>query len=123
MAEKKHISFTLLQILQEETDEDHILSASELMERINQRLDLNIERRTVYSNIDILRQAGYEISDYNENGKGYWLKTRQFDKGEILLLCNAVHASHFISHEQSEALIEKLLGAVLGRQEKGGNCA
>lgn len=117
MAEKKHISFALLQILQEETDENHALSAGELMERINRRLNLSIERRTVYSNIDILRQAGYDISDYNDNGKGYWLKTRQFDKGEILLLCNAVHASHFISHEQSQALIEKLLGT-LSREER-----
>lgn len=117
MAEKKHISFTLLQILQEETDENHTLTANELMERVNHRLNLNIERRTIYSNMDILRQAGYEISDYNDNGKGYWLKTRQFDKGEILLLCNAVHASHFISHEQSEALIEKLL-ATLSKDER-----
>lgn len=87
MAEKKHISFALLQILQEESDENNILSAGELLEKLNKRLDLSIERRTLYSNIDILRQAGYEISDYNENKKGYYLKQRQFEKGEILLLC------------------------------------
>lgn len=112
MAEKKHISFALLQILQEETDENHILSASELIEKLNQRLDLCIERRTLYSNIDILRQAGYEVSDRKDNGKGYYLVSRQFDKGEILLLCNAIHASHFISHEESEKLISKLLGTL-----------
>ena len=118
MAEKKHISFALLQILQEETDANHPLSANELMKRINRRLNLDIERRTIYSNIDILRQAGYDISDYSENGKGYWLKTRQFDKGEILLLCNAVHASHFISSEQSDALIRKLLGTLSTEERK-----
>lgn len=118
MAEKKHISFALLQILQEETDENHILSAPQLLDKLNKRLDLNIERRTLYSNIDILRQAGYEISDFSENRKGYWLKSKQFDKGEVLLLCNAVHASHFISHEQSEALIEKLLGTLSVNERK-----
>lgn len=117
MAEKKHISFALLQILQEESDENNILSAGELLEKLNKRLDLSIERRTLYSNIDILRQAGYEISDYNENKKGYYLKQRQFEKGEILLLCNAIHASHFIDHEQSEILIRKLLNT-LSREER-----
>lgn len=117
MAEKKHTSFALLQILQEETDADHILSANELLDKLNKRLDLNIERRTLYSNVEILRQAGYEISDYRENGKGYYLVSRQFDKGEILLLCNAIHASHFIAHEDSENLIQKLL-ATLSREER-----
>jgi hypothetical protein len=35
MAEKKHISFALLQILQEETDENHILSAPQLLDKLN----------------------------------------------------------------------------------------
>lgn len=109
MAEKKHISFALLQILQEESDENHILTANDLIERIDQRLGTSIERRTVYSNIQILRQAGYEISDTSDNGKGYYLLTRKFEKGEILLLCNAIHASHIINQKQSEELIGKLL--------------
>lgn len=109
MAEKKHISFALLQILQEESDENHILTASDLIEKIDQRLGIPIERRTVYSNIQILRQAGYEISDTSDNGKGYYLITRKFEKGEILLLCNAIHASHIINQKQSEELIGKLL--------------
>lgn len=118
MAEKKHTSFALLQILQEETDENHILSANELLNLVNQRLDLSIERRTLYSNIEVLRQAGYEISDYKDNGKGYYLQTRQFDKGEILMLCNAIHASHFIEHGQSEVLIKKLLDTLSKEDRK-----
>ena len=109
MAEKKHSAFALLKILQEETDRDHILSAPQLIEKMHQVLGITIERRTLYSNIEILRQAGYEISDFRENGKGYYLVTRQFEKGEVLLLCNAIHASHFISQKQSSDLIEKLL--------------
>ena len=112
MAEKKHTAFALLQILQEESDENHILTVNELIEKINVKCNVSIERRTLYSNIEILRQAGYEISDYNDNRKGYYLITRQFEKGEVLLLCNAIHASHFISKKQSEELIEKLLGTL-----------
>lgn len=118
MAEKKHIAFALLRILQEETDEDHIMPVNELMDKLNHALDLDIERRTLYSNIDVLRQAGYEISDYKENRKGYYLITRQFEKGEVLLLCNAIHASHFINQKQSNDLIQKLLSSLSAGQQK-----
>ncbi len=118
MAEKKHTPFTLLKILQEETDEDHILSAADLIARMNARLGLSMERRTLYSNIEILRQAGYEISDFRDNGKGYYLISRQFEKGEVLLLCNAIHASHFINSRQSADLIAKLLDTLSVSRQK-----
>ncbi|MBR3365365.1 MAG: transcriptional regulator [Solobacterium sp.] len=118
MAEKKHISFTMLQILQEESDADHILSANDLISKIQQRLNITIDRRTVYSNIQILRQAGYEISDVSDNGKGYYLMQRKFEKGEILLLCNAIHASHIINQKQSTDLIKKLLSELSREQQK-----
>ena len=56
MAEKKHTSFALLQILQEESDENHILNASQLAEKLDQRLNVRVERRTIYSNIEMLEQ-------------------------------------------------------------------
>lgn len=118
MAEKKQIAFTLLQILQEETDENHMLSVNELSDRINRKLNLNIERRTLYANIEVLRQAGYEISDYKDNRRGYYLMSRQFEKGEVLLLCNAIHASHFISQKQSDELIGKLLSTLSKSQQE-----
>lgn len=109
MAEKKHSAFLVLDILREYSDEDHILSAKEIMSLLLKQYGLQIERRTLYSNIEILEQAGCVISKYDDNGKGYFLEEKQFDKAEILLLCNAIHASHFISKEQSNKLIKKLL--------------
>lgn len=109
MAEKKHIAFAILDILTTYTDEDHILTAREIMDLLKAKYNTEIERRTLYSNIDVLEQAGYVISKFDDNGKGYYLQEKQFDKAEILLLCNAIHASHFISKKQSNKLIKKLL--------------
>lgn len=109
MAEKKHIAFAILDILTTYTDEDHILTAKEIMDLLKAKYNIEIERRTIYSNIDVLEQAGYVISKFDDNGKGYYLQEKQFDKAEILLLCNAIHASHFISKKQSNKLIKKLL--------------
>ena len=109
MAEKKFLPFIVLQILEELSDESHILSTNELIDHIEMRSGISIERRTLYSNIEILEQAGYIINKFSDNGKGYYLEKRQFSKGEVLLLCNAIHASHFISNKQSNALIANLL--------------
>lgn len=97
MAEKKQSVLALLVILTHYTDEDHILSTKELLSHLDNQYDLKLERRTLYANIDLLQQSGYAISRYEDNGKGYFLEEKQFDKGEVLLLCNALHASHFIS--------------------------
>ena len=109
MAEKKQSNMLLLDILKKYSDENHILSAKELQRLLEARYGIVLERRTIYSNLEILRQAGYKISDVKDNGKGYFLEERQFDKGEVLLLCNAIHASHFISQKQSKKLIDTLL--------------
>ena len=109
MAEKKHSSLIVLEILKKYSDEDHILSTKDILRILKNEYDIALERRAIYSNLEILRQAGYKISDISDNGKGYFLEERQFDKGEVLLLCNAIHASHFISQKQSKKLIDELL--------------
>lgn len=118
MAEKKYSALALLDILIEESDEEHILSAKDLQQKLQQRFNLQLERRTIYSNLDILEQNGYVISRFEDNGKGYYLEERQFEKAEILLLCNAIHSSHFISSKQSDSLIKKLLKTLSKYQTK-----
>ena len=118
MAEKKYSTLALLDILKEYSDEEHILSVKQLQEHLENGYGLKLDRRTLYSNVAILEQNGYLISKYDDNGKGYFLEERQFDKGEVLLLCNAVHASHFISGRQSDRLIKKLLDTQSRYQQK-----
>lgn len=93
MAEKKQSNLLVLDILRENSDENHILSVKDIQALLEARYGLVLERRAIYSNLEILAQQGYEISDFKDNGKGYYLVSRQFDKGEVLLLCNAIHAS------------------------------
>ena len=118
MAEKKYSALFLLDILIKYSDEEHILTAKDLQKYMLEFYDLDLERRTIYSNLDILEQNHYVISRYEDNGKGYYLEERQFDKSEILLLCNAIHSSHFISSKQSDILIKKLLQTLSKYQQK-----
>ncbi len=117
MADKKELPLVLLEILQNYTDENHILSTKELIRITEDRYDLTMERRTLYANIDLLKKHGYKISTWQENGLGYYMEEHQFRKSEIFLLCNAIHSSHYISASESRKLIEKLL-SVLSKYEK-----
>ena len=99
----------LLDILTRYSDEDHILNAREIQEYLLNEYGETVDRRSLYEHIRRLKDMGYEIGSFEDNGKGCYLVERQFEKGEVLLLCNAIHASHFISSKQSDDLIKKLL--------------
>ena len=107
MAEKKQSLLALIEIMKKYSDERHPLTIKEIQNYLLNEYDINLDRRTLYASMELLRDFNYEVSEYD--GKGYYLIERQFEKGEILLLCNAVHASHFISAKQSDDLIKKLL--------------
>ena len=69
MAEKKYSTLALLKVLEEYTDQDHILSLRQLQDRIESRSGLKLDRRTIYSNLEILEQNGYVISKFDDNWK------------------------------------------------------
>ena len=109
MKERTQSIIYLLEILTKYSDEDHILNAREIQDHLLNEYGVTVDRRTLYEHIKRLKDTGYEISSFEDNGKGCYLVERQFEKGEVLLLCNAIHASHFISSKQSNDLIKKLL--------------
>ena len=118
MQRKKNSAFALLEILKKESDAEHPLSQKRVAELLEMQYGIVLERRALYNNFDMLQTFGYDISTWHDNGHGYYLKSRQFDEAEVLLLCNALHASHFISKQQSDALINKLLATQSRYQQK-----
>lgn len=109
MEEKKTSILATLEILQNDSDAEHILSQNDMITLLSERYGLNLDRRTLYSNINMLIDFGYDISVYSENKKGYFLQERQFEESEVLLLCNAIHASNYVPDNASKRLINKLL--------------
>ena len=49
---------TLLRILEQKTDEEHLLNVPQLVELLEQQ-DILAERKSIYSDIDTLRSLGY----------------------------------------------------------------
>lgn len=114
----KNNAICLLEILREFSDTDHILSMREIQAKMQIIYGFKPDRRTIYSAAASLNDMGYDISLYEENKIGYYLRSRIFEPSEILLLTDAVYAFPFIPERQSEELIDKLQNHLSTHQRK-----
>ncbi len=100
----------LLEILKEYSDEQHPLSMQELIQKMQAIYDCKVDRRTVYSIMELLNSIGYDISTYQEDHRGYYLRDRDFEVAEVRLLMDSVYSNQTISTTQTKRLIDKLRG-------------
>lgn len=97
----------MLRELLQKTDEDHTLNAADLI-RILEKYGYNADRRTIYSNVEILQNFGIDVIK-KEESPGYYIGKREFQLPELKLLVDAVQSSKFITVKKSEELIGKLM--------------
>ena len=115
---EKTILVCLLEIIREYSDENHILSMSEIISKIDRRYGMKPDRRTVYSAFEALIQLGYDISLYKDNGKGYYLVEHQLEPSEAHLLSDAICTFPFISESQTLQLMRKIQSLVSVHERK-----
>ena len=98
----------LLKILSESTDELHPMPMKRILEELS-RYDISAERKTVYTDIEDLKQFGYDIlRNPSKSEGGYYMASRDFELPELKLLVDAVQSSKFITVKKSHDLINKL---------------
>ncbi len=98
----------LYEILREYSDSDHILRMPDIIAKMKTIYGITADRRSIYSAVDLLRELGIGISDYNQNGIGYFLDSPEFDPAEVRVLIESVFANRAIPAKQSERLVKKL---------------
>ncbi len=96
-----------MQYLMEKTDENHIVTTQEIIEYLSAN-GITAERKSIYSDIDLLIDYGMDIVKVKERPAGYQLVSRQFELAELKLLVDAVQSSKFITSKKSRELIGKL---------------
>ena len=97
----------LCKILWEQTDEEHVLTTPQLIEHLA-AWDIKAERKSIYSDMEALRQFGLDIQCRKGHAPGWFLGERPFQPAELKLLVDAVQASRFITQRKSGELIHKL---------------
>lgn len=98
----------LADILKKKTDENNYLAATEICDELA-KLDIPAERKSIYKDIEILREYGFDIIHTgSKNRGGYFIGAREFELAEIRLLSDAVQAANFISQKKTKQLVEKI---------------
>lgn len=98
----------LADILKKKTDENNYLAATEICDELA-KLDIPAERKSIYKDIEILREYGFDIIHTgSKNRGGYFMGAREFELAEIRLLSDAVQAANFISPKKTKQLVEKI---------------
>ena len=108
----------IVDILRKKTDENHYLAATEICDELSQ-LDIPAERKSIYNDIDILREYGFDIIHTgSKNRGGYFLGAREFELAELRLLSDAVQAANFISQKKTTQLVQKIESFASEKQAK-----
>ena len=98
----------MLKILREYTDEDHGISMNEILVHLKE-YGIIAERKSIYDDIEVLRQFGLDIIGEKRDRKYYYsLVNREFEVAELKLLVDAIQSSKFITERKTNALIKKL---------------
>lgn len=97
----------------ENSDENHAITASDIVDYLREECSIEAERRSIYRDIAILRdEFGMDI-DGGQGGR-YRLLSRQFAFDDLRILAECVHAARFISASKAKELVETIgeLGSI-----------
>lgn len=97
----------LMKILLERTDDEHGLTLEEITSALGE-YGVQVERKTLYDDIETLRVFGMDIQKRRERTVRYCVASREFELPELKLLVDAVQSSKFITLKKSEELIKKI---------------
>ena len=90
----------LMEIMLERTDDEHMLNASELCTILDQEYGISTDRRTIYTEMEILEKFGLDIQQKKGKCPGYYIGARDFELPELKLLVDAVPSSKFITEKK-----------------------
>ena len=99
----------LYRLLLRQTDEDHPITVAQIIEELA-RQDIKAERKSIYDDLEALRQFGLDVQCRKGKSPGWFVGERDFQLPEVKLLMDAVQSSRFITQKKSDALISKLEG-------------
>ncbi|MGN1223112.1 MAG: WYL domain-containing protein [Christensenellales bacterium] len=103
---KKLSILYVLKVLQDYSDENHILSQTDIAQKIEQKYGMRCERKSIGTSIDSLIDIGYDIVKLSN--KGSFLASRDFEPSEISFLIDAIFSSKILTSTQAKDLANRL---------------
>lgn len=97
----------ILKMLHEKSNEEHPIKMDAILAMLDKE-GIKAERKSIYNDMDTLRDFGYDIVLTKGKNGGYFLASRDFEAAELKVLVDAVSASRFITAKKSKELITKI---------------
>lgn len=94
----------IMEILQQETDENHYINAAGIIEKLRTR-GIEAERKSIYRDMELLEGCGWDI---DSSKQGYALLSRTFELAELKLLADAIQCSRSITEKKTRKLLANL---------------
>lgn len=107
----------LERILRKHTDEEHPMSMERIMEELK-RWGVSAERKSIYDDMEELRQCGVDVQLRRGKNGGWFIGEREFQLAELKFLVDAVQASRFLTTKKSNELIARLEGLTSEHQAR-----
>lgn len=95
----------LMRMLEEETDAERGLTMAQIIGKL-EALGISAERKSIYRDIEALREFGVDVRTYQRAPVEYAVEHRDFAFPELLLLVDAVQSSRFLTQRKSDALVD-----------------
>lgn len=99
----------LMDLFSQKTDLEHPISMKEILSELEKN-GISGARKSIYNDIETLKESGMDIEYRKEHPEGYYLAERTFELAELKLLVDAVQSSKFITEKKSRSLIKKISG-------------
>ena len=107
----------LWELLLKHSDEEHPISIKQMIEDL-ERHDIKAERKSLYDDMETLRDFGLDVQSRKGSSPGWFIGERDFELAELKLLVDAVQSSKFVTRKKSDSLIRKLEGLASVHQAK-----
>ena len=135
--------YLVLQILMKKTDEDHVMSATEIAAELDE-MGIEAERRSIYTDIAEINKALYMLDqgctideaeedlsnpdfeeekviaykDLGRKEKGYYVRRHKYDLLDLRLLAECAYSSRFLTEGQSKHLIDDVICEYVSEYQK-----
>ena len=97
----------IAKMLVEETDAVAGLTMTQILERLEAR-GITAERKSVYRDIESLREFGLDIQTCQRAPLEYALGTRSIELDDLMLIVDAVQSSRHLTQRKSDALVRSI---------------
>lgn len=98
----------IMEYLLHNSDEAHPVTVTQLIQELA-RHGISAERKSIYDDLDALRNFGMDILQAGSGrNSGWYAARREFELPELKLLVDSVQSSKFITQKKTVSLIKKI---------------